>query len=183
MKRPLFWHRFHHAEYLAKTLHLTAAQRGAHISLVCRYWVDGKLPADDDMLARIVGMSPKEWKQNKAALRCFFEDDWRSPGIDAEIAEGKRLYEKQSAAGRKANADRWGPSKGVRIGSDTDSDSDPIYSTAQNNTAHEGPSQGEGTPLVRYSSNLSEGTNDADRRPRLTALAGGLTAAGKEDGR
>ena len=144
----IFWHRFNHADYLAKTSRLTPAQRGAHISLVCQYWVHGKLPASDEQLARITGMSSKEWQQNKAALQEFFSADWKSAEIEAEIADAALLYERQSRAGRKANAARWERSKGFRNGSKSQSESDPIYSTAQHSTAHEGPSQGEGTPWL-----------------------------------
>ena len=169
MKAPLFWHRFHHADYIAKTIRLTPAQRGAHISLVCQYWVDGRLPVADNMLARVVGMSSKEWQQNKAVLRGYFDADWRSSEIEAEIADATRLHERRAEAGRKGNGRRWGHRNAIAERSDCDR----IYSTEQHSTADEGPSQGEGTPLERYSSNLSEGTTDADRRPRLRALAGG----------
>ena len=163
--------------------HLTnAAQRGAYMSLVCRYWVDGRLPADDDMLARIVGMSSRNGRKTSRRCNASSAPTGKVPRSMPKSPSANRLHERRSAAGRKGNAGSWGHRRASE--SDRhDSDCDRIYSTVQKDTAQEGPIQGEGTPLVRYSSNLSEGTNDADRRPRLTALAGGLTAAGKEDGR
>lgn len=61
------------ADYLADTRHLTPAQHGAYLLLIFNYWQRGEpLPNDDARLARIVGMSNRDWKHNRDAILEFF---------------------------------------------------------------------------------------------------------------
>lgn len=57
------------ADYLADTAHLTTIQHGAYMLLIMNYWQRGKpLPNDDSKLARIVGLSVRNWQQIKAPV-------------------------------------------------------------------------------------------------------------------
>lgn len=62
------------ADYLADTAHLTTVQHGAYLLLIMNYWQrGGPLPNDDSRLARIVGMSARNWQQVKAPIMEFFD--------------------------------------------------------------------------------------------------------------
>jgi uncharacterized protein YdaU (DUF1376 family) len=61
------------ADYLADTRHLTPAQHGAYLLLIFNYWQRGQaLPNDDAKLARIVGMSKRDWAHNRDTILEFF---------------------------------------------------------------------------------------------------------------
>ena len=96
MSRP--WMPLYIADYLRDTRKLTTAEHGAYLLLIMEYWTAGELPADDRKLARIVGMTPPEWRKAKPNVQTFFTDGWRHKRIDHELREAERI----SNAGRKA---------------------------------------------------------------------------------
>lgn len=62
------------ADYLADTAHLTTIQHGAYLLLIMNYWQRGKPVANDDAkLARIVGMSVRNWQQIKEPVLEMFD--------------------------------------------------------------------------------------------------------------
>src|SRR5512139_2831482 len=88
---PMFW-----GEYFAKTKHLTCLQHGAYMQLIGYYWLKGKLPNDDRLLARIVGVRPNLWHAEiRQAMGEFFNTDWTHDRVEAELAyaieKSKRL--------------------------------------------------------------------------------------------
>lgn len=91
------------ADYLGDAAHLTTLQHGAYLLLIMNYWQRGKpLPADDQKLARIAGMSRREWNANKAILRAFFYEEENTlvhRRVQAELAkvESKSLKSKKAA--------------------------------------------------------------------------------------
>lgn len=95
MSRP--WMPLYVADYLADTMHFSAAEHGAYLLLIMHYWANGGLPDDDARLARIVRMSDAEWAAARAVIRPKFGDGWRHARIDGELAESARLAE----AGKK----------------------------------------------------------------------------------
>lgn len=99
MSRP--WMPLYIGDYLADTSHLNAAQHGAYLLLIMRYWQVGSLPDDDAQLAMIARMGAPEWRKHKPVLRAFFQDGWRHPRIDAEIEQANIKYERRAAAGKK----------------------------------------------------------------------------------
>jgi uncharacterized protein YdaU (DUF1376 family) len=61
------------ADYLADAAHLTTIQHGAYLLLIMNYWQRGEpLPNDEARLAKIAGLSMKDWKYNRAAILEFF---------------------------------------------------------------------------------------------------------------
>jgi len=92
---------FYPADYVADTRHLTPAQHGAYLLLICEYWVKGSLPQDDRTLARIVGMTPKEWLCAKNVVQGFFHDGWQHKRIDVELAKAKDKHERRQEAGKR----------------------------------------------------------------------------------
>jgi uncharacterized protein YdaU (DUF1376 family) len=83
-KRP--WFPFFGAEFFAKANLLSDAQGMALLRLIWSYWENGELPDDDQKLARIARMSPKQWNKSRAAISEFFGDGWTSERIDLELA-------------------------------------------------------------------------------------------------
>jgi uncharacterized protein YdaU (DUF1376 family) len=94
------------ADYLADTAHLTTIQHGAYMMLIMNYWQrGGPLPNDDSRLARIVGLSVRNWQQIKGPVLEFFETgtdsgpQLRQRRIDRELCRvaDKSLKSKKAA--------------------------------------------------------------------------------------
>jgi uncharacterized protein YdaU (DUF1376 family) len=94
---------FYVGEYLRETRHLTLEQHGAYVLLLLEYWWKSCLPDDDVQLARIVGVSPAEWRKLKPALKGLFQDDWRHERIDKQIKKSKDKIKKA----RESAEARW----------------------------------------------------------------------------
>jgi uncharacterized protein YdaU (DUF1376 family) len=77
------WMPFHIGDYRAETAHLNATQHGGYLLLIMHYWQQGRLPDDDEQLARVACMPIREWRKNRAVLRALFGDGWRHERIVA----------------------------------------------------------------------------------------------------
>lgn len=97
-RRP--WMAFYVADYLADTLHLSAAQHGAYLLLISHYWIHGSLPPDEAMLQRIARLTPEEWTSCRDTLASFFKEGWRHSRVEREMADAQEKYEKRANAGR-----------------------------------------------------------------------------------
>jgi len=95
-------------DYLSDTRHLSTRQHGAYLLLIMHYWQAEELPEDDRQLARIAGLSPKEWAADKSILRALFGDRWRHKRVDAEIAKATEIINKRKAAGQEGANKRYG---------------------------------------------------------------------------
>ena len=71
--------------------------------LLLEYWWKSCLPDDDVQLARIVGVSPAEWRKLKPALKGLFQGDWRHERIDKQIKKSKDKIKKA----RESAEARW----------------------------------------------------------------------------
>jgi uncharacterized protein YdaU (DUF1376 family) len=97
-------------DYLADTMHLSTEQHGAYLLLLFHLWRRGTLPDHPGTLAKITGLSPHAWKQNRPVLAPFFEINdgtWRHGRVDRERS---RLANKQQAYASKAkhaSSVRW----------------------------------------------------------------------------
>lgn len=62
------------ADYLADAAHLSTAEHGAYLLLLMTYWQRGEaLPNDDKKLARITGMSARNWLRARPVICEFFD--------------------------------------------------------------------------------------------------------------
>ena len=92
------------AEWTADTQHLTCEQDGAYGRLVRAMWrAEGALPADPDMLARIVGLTPKEWAAIAVPVLALFsiKDGFLAhKRLQKEVRKYREIIRKNRANGK-----------------------------------------------------------------------------------
>lgn len=92
-------------DYLADTMHLTAAQHGAYLLLLMAHWRRPEgLPNDSEFLRQTAKMSREEWSSEaKACLAFFTEKDGvlTHKRLVEEHSKAAAKHAKLSAAGRK----------------------------------------------------------------------------------
>ena len=99
-------------DYMADTRHLTTLEHGAYHLLIYAYWGnEGPLPDDDTRLARIVGLSPREWAKARKTISEFFKiggGQWRHNRIERELAKirGRSQSNSEAAKARWAKNER-----------------------------------------------------------------------------
>lgn len=102
--RPNTWMPMYWADYWADTGHLSAAQHGAYMNLIGRYWMGGvPLPDNDDMLARLACMTAAEWRRARPVIQTFFEvvdGVWRKARIDKELKRAGGILQAKRDAGK-----------------------------------------------------------------------------------
>ena len=96
MSRP--WMPLYIADYLADTLHLSAAESGAYLFLIMHYWEHGRLPDNEVALARIARLTPREWAKYGSTLAAFFGDGWTHKRVDDELAKSEDISNKRRSA-------------------------------------------------------------------------------------
>lgn len=107
------WMKLYIGDYRSDTGHLSAAQHGAYLLLIMHYWKQGRLPGEDEQLARIAAMTPDEWKQNRETIQEFFDDDWRHGRIDREIDAFDTSVKRRSKAGKLGGRPPKKPTRSV----------------------------------------------------------------------
>ena len=103
-RRP--WMALYVGDYLADTAHLSIAQSGAYLHLIMHYWMHGRLPSNDEQLARIARMLPEQWAIELPVIQAFFHDGWRHKRIDQELAAVAQVAEDKRRAGISSGASR-----------------------------------------------------------------------------
>jgi len=158
-------------DYLADTRRLSTLEHGSYLLLIMDYWQNGSLPITDAALARIAGLSDKEWARAKWAIEPLFQPGWRHKRIDAELA---RAEEKSKAARASAEASWQSEKRGGRRSernTDAYANAHRAYSgingkTSENHSLPEGQNKGSNSvtettkPLIL----LGAVTADAVRR-------------------
>lgn len=104
------WMPLYVADYLADTRHLSTTEHGAYLLLIMHAWTNnGQLPLDETRLARIAGLSSREWSASREIILQFFgmqEDGYRHKRIDAELSRTDEIIEKRRRAGKASAASR-----------------------------------------------------------------------------
>lgn len=100
------WMPLYVADYLADTGHLTATEHGAYMLLIMRYWQDGGLPDDERLIARYSRMTPEQWNESRDIIAALFDDGWKHPRIDAELARADEVIGKRRAAAEQKHSKR-----------------------------------------------------------------------------
>ena len=109
------WLPLYCGDYLRDTAHLTTTQHGAYLLLIIHYWCQGCLPTDEGELARIVRLSPRDWRRIRGAIAAKFGDDWRHKRIDAELEKAERRMMQRRIAGRTGGI-KSGLSRAIALG-------------------------------------------------------------------
>jgi uncharacterized protein YdaU (DUF1376 family) len=84
-------------DYLADTMHLSTEEHGAYLLLIFHYWQCRGLPTADEQLARIARVSLAKWKKIRPVIAEFFDEGWKHPRIEEELAKTADFSQKQSA--------------------------------------------------------------------------------------
>lgn len=94
---------FYVGDYIADTRRLSTLEHGAYILLICEYWRNGKLPKDDNTLARIVGLTAEEWQCVRNAVASMFACDWTHKRIEEE----RKKSDERTHKAKKSASIRW----------------------------------------------------------------------------
>ena len=92
--------------------------RAVYRELLDASWDIGPLPADSEILRRIVGASPPEWDAAWPLVSTKFETGsdgkLRNARLEKHRAKAFELWERRSAGAQKTNSKRWGTVVGIR---------------------------------------------------------------------
>ncbi|WP_313522267.1 DUF1376 domain-containing protein [Shinella sp.] len=100
------WMPVYVGDELAETSHLNAEEYGAYALLKMHLWQHGRLPCEDERLARIAKCGAERWPALKEALWTLFADDWRHPRLEALRAQSEDTHRKRSEAGKRGGRPR-----------------------------------------------------------------------------
>jgi uncharacterized protein YdaU (DUF1376 family) len=101
------WMPLYIPDFLADTMHLSAAETGAYLCLIMDYWMHDGLPDDDQKLASIARLPIKSWRQMRPTIEAFFREGWRHKRIDAELAKMVETMGRRHAAATRAGNASW----------------------------------------------------------------------------
>ncbi len=92
--------------------------RAVYRELLDASWDIGGLPAELEILRRIVGATPSEWDAAWPLVAAKFEADadgkLRNARLEIHRANAIDLWKRRSAGARKTNEKRWGTVVGIR---------------------------------------------------------------------
>jgi len=198
------WMPLYIPDFLADTVHLTAAETGAYLCLIMDYWLHDGLPDDDHKLAAIARVPAKSWRQMRPTIQAFFHDGWSHKRIDIELGKMVTVSERRRAAGSKggtvsaiarwrgqangaANVQQTGKQNGKQNPSGAQANVNHTTQERIINTtsgaAREGAAQKESgfaTGLCENSSNFTQGGQAVEKKPQITtgSLAEVIAAKG-----
>lgn len=105
------WYPHYVRDFRAKTSHLSLAEKGAYRALMDEYWErQGPLPNDDELLRRIIGATPKEFRKIRGNVLPYFEvlgDTLVHKRIEEEISRAKTNMDSKSLRLAEARKKRW----------------------------------------------------------------------------
>lgn len=97
-------------DYRRDTRHLCTEEHGAYLKLLMEAWESpaSSLPDDDEMLARIVGVSRERWEAMKRIVMAFWTFDGRSKRwVQKRLKKERRLAVVRKQKASDAAASRW----------------------------------------------------------------------------
>tara|TARA_R110002110_G_scaffold137574_8_gene322836 strand:+ start:2845 stop:3546 length:702 start_codon:yes stop_codon:yes gene_type:complete len=109
MNEKLFKMPLYVNDFIASTMVMSAAERGAYISLLCHAWIDDGLTSDKAKLARLAGCDRIDLK---VALERFYLDEsgrYRHKRMEEVREEVMEKRNKLTKAGKKGAEARWKP--------------------------------------------------------------------------
>lgn len=97
-------------DYLRDTIHLSAQQNGAYISLIMQYFLSASpLPNDDEILSRITKLSLSEWRKERETLCNFFvikNEAWWHNRLEFELNKSQAILKRNAENGKKGGRPR-----------------------------------------------------------------------------
>ncbi len=103
------WMPFYVGDYLADTMHLSAAEHGGYLMLILHYWKSGPIPDDDARLA-IISRLGDAWGSASSIIRAFFKQRdgmLVHERIDREKVSASSNKSKKVAKAKAAADARW----------------------------------------------------------------------------
>lgn len=100
--------------YLADTRHLTTEQHGAYLLLMMEAWrrPSCSLPDDDELLARLSGLSPDRWRECRGIVLAFWWHDAKTKTWHQKRLSKEREFTQKKSASQRGNAlKRWNKTK------------------------------------------------------------------------
>ena len=164
---------------LASCADLTAEEFGGYMRLLMYIWSRGPIEADEAVVCRVAGVSPKVWLRiSKRFDACKREDGtngWSQRRLEAERLKRWAKGEERSSSGKRGAASRW---NGSAIGSANSkpmachnhnqiSKSNVVSTSGETRTAP--PFEGGGLPRLIIKS--GDETDDATERNRAFVRA------------
>lgn len=101
------WMPLYIGDYLSNTSRLTTEQHGAYMLLIMDYWVNGRIPDDDQSLANITRLPMDRWLGIKSAISKYFtisNGEWVQERIEAEKEKAEYLSKVRAVAGSKGGS-------------------------------------------------------------------------------
>ncbi len=109
MSKADIWMPFYVSDYLADTMHLSAAEHGAYLMLILHYWKSGPIPFDHSRLS-IISKLGDAWSNASSTLVAFFEQRdgmLYHNRIDKEKLEASENKDRNKARALLAANKRW----------------------------------------------------------------------------
>lgn len=91
-------------DYHRDTGHLTTLEHGAYLLLLMHYYAAGKLPKNDESLARIVKLNVNDWLQIRENIAPFFSRNWRQKRVEHELRKRQTRVNNGKKGGRPTKA-------------------------------------------------------------------------------
>lgn len=113
-KRRLPYMPFWVDDYRRDTRHLTTEEHGAYLLLLMAAWEapTNSIPDDDEMLARLAGVSATRWDKIKPIIMAFWHFDGRSKRwVQKRLKKERRLAVDRKQKASDAAASRWNNKK------------------------------------------------------------------------
>ena len=85
-------------DYIKDTRNLSTIEHGAYLLLIMEYWVAGELPQDETRLARVCGLTDRQWMKIGPVIAGFFEKGWKHKRIEAELERSADISNKRRLA-------------------------------------------------------------------------------------
>ena len=137
------------SDLIADTLYLSPAEFGCYMRLLLAYWRTGPAKNDDRVLARIAGMTLREWSAVRPKIAPFFDiaGEWIHWRLDAELEaayvaiNANRKRTQAATAARKERCVRRDVERNVGRTEHRDGPLDVVQTGSKDQKA---PSQGDG---------------------------------------
>lgn len=113
MSGRLPYFRCYAPDELDKLAGLPLHARGLYLTLLCRQWMEGHLPAEEAALARAVRVPPAQFRAAWSYISADFPVVGEGARAHLGLAEQRRLAAAKGAAARAAVGVRWAHSRGT----------------------------------------------------------------------